>query len=74
MSFVLDEEEFNFIWIQVSLFIDIHDWTEAKHSHKPVSTAAVIKGHMQLAVISVEVVWDSVSTDHTQEWSGMEGE
>ena len=31
LSFVLDKEEFSFIWLQFHcLFIDIHDWTEAK--------------------------------------------
>ena len=33
LSFVSDKEEF-------SLLVDIHDWTEAKHDCKPLSTAA----------------------------------
>ena len=32
------------------------------------------KRHIQLAVISIEMVRDSVSTDHATHWSGVEGE
>ena len=50
-----------------TLFADIHDWTEAKHDCKPFSAAAEspdAKDIIQLAVISIEVVRDSMFTDH----------
>ena len=57
---VFKKEEFSLSGFSFSLFIDIHDWTEAKHGCKLFSAAAVTccKGLMQLANTSVEVVRD----------------
>ena len=40
LSFLPDKEEFRFSRVQFSLFIHIHEWTEAKHNCKPFSAAA----------------------------------
>ena len=39
LLFIPNKEEFSFIWVQFSLFIDIHDWTEAIHDCEPFSAA-----------------------------------
>ena len=57
------------------LFINIHDWTKAKNDCKPFSATAESpdgKGHIQLAIISTEMVRVSLSRDHAK-WSGIEG-
>ena len=58
-----------------SLFVDIHDWTEAKHDCRPFSAAAESpgeKGNIQLAIISIEMMRDSMSGDQAIKWSGIE--
>ena len=35
-----NKAEFSFICVHFQLFVDIHDWTEAKHDCKPFSAAA----------------------------------
>ena len=60
-----------------SLLVDIHDRTVAKHDCKPFSAAAEspdAKGNIQLIIISIEVVRDSVFKDHAAQWSGIERE
>ena len=48
-----------------SLFVDIHDWTEAKHDCRPFSAAAESpdekENNIQLAIISIEMMRDSIS-------------
>ena len=57
-----------------SLFDDIHDWTEAKHDCRPFSAAAESpdKKETQLAIISIEMMRDSMSGDQATKWSDIE--
>ena len=58
------------------LFVDIHDWTEAKYDCKLFSATAEspeARGHIQLAINNIEMVSDSMSQDHATLWRGQEG-
>ena len=61
-----------------SLFINIHDWTEAKHDCKPFGatdeSSDAKESYSCLYIISIEIVRDSVSRDHGAQWSGVEYE
>ena len=59
--------------LSFSLFVDIHDWTEAKHDCRPFSAAAESPdGSIQLAIISIEMMRNSMSGDQATKWSGIE--
>ena len=53
-------------WFSFSLFVDIHDWTEAKQDCRPFNAAA------ELAIISIEMVRDSMPRNQGPDWSGIE--
>ena len=60
-----------------SLFVDIHDWTEAKHDCKPFSAAAEspdAKETYSWLSSALQMVRDSVSRDHAAQWSGVKRE
>ena len=59
-----------------SLFIDIQDWTEAKHNCKPFSVAVESPDAKETYswLLSAQMVRDSVFKDHAAQWSGRERE
>ena len=61
LSFVSDKEEFSFVWIQFHQHPGLNRRQERLESIQCYSNVAQWKGHIHLAIISLEVVRDSMS-------------
>ena len=78
LSFIPHKDEISFIWDQFQ-FIQRHPWLDARGQAwlwtiQCRSRVPWYKRNIQLAVISIDMVRDSVSRDHAAQWSGIEGE
>ena len=75
LPFIPNEEEFRFIWVQFQ-FICRHPWLDRSQAWLQTiqccSRVAWWKGNIQLAIISIEMMRDSMSGDQAAKWSGIE--
>ena len=75
LPFIPYGEKFSFIWVQFQ-FICRHPWLNRRQAWLQTiqccSRVAWWKGNIQLAIVSIEMMRDSMSGDQATDWNGIE--